>query len=115
MLKEPTQEFIDLQAAHVTQNSVHGVKGEWHVKKNVTLEELDVFPANISDTIMFKILNFARKYELIAFNAGIKFQKDKQNELLMAKIKEQQSIINDFCAENARITEILESALEQGD
>lgn len=115
MIEKSAVELIDLQSAHVTQNSAHGIKDEWRVKKNITLEELEVFPGNISDTMMFKILNFARKYELIAFNAGIVFQKNRQNELLTEKIKEQAGIIDQFCEENTRITTLLETALEQGD
>tara|TARA_R110000851_G_C13102760_1_gene569230 strand:- start:13744 stop:14115 length:372 start_codon:yes stop_codon:yes gene_type:complete len=102
-------ELIDIQSAHVTQLANNGVKGDWKVKKNITGETLATFPPNISDKLMFGILNFAKKYELIAFNAGISFQKEKQNELLLAKIDELKRLGLELASENERLATILEN------
>lgn len=106
-------ELIDLQAANVTQLTHNGVKTNWTVKKNITGETLHTFPPNISDTLMFNILNFAKQYELIALNAGIDFQKKKQNEYLKAQINELVGVNNELAAENVRLAGILENLLPE--
>jgi hypothetical protein len=106
-------DLIDLQASNVTQLSNNGVKGDWTVKKNITGEPLHVFPSVISDKLMFEVLNFAKKYELIAFNEGIKFQKTKQNAFLLAQVKELEAVNNEIAAENIRLATILENLLPE--
>lgn len=83
----PPPDLVDLRAAHVTQLTHKGVKGDWSVRANVTEEELGTFNGRISDEDMFAILRFSRKYELIALNAGIEFQRHKQVEIQMERIQ----------------------------
>jgi len=64
----------------------NGVKGDWLIRENITDRELGTFNARISDEDMFAILHFARKYEVEALNAGIEWQKDKQNVMLRDQI-----------------------------
>jgi len=97
-LKELPQ-LIDLQAAHVTQLT----------KKNITGEDLGKFPPSIDDPLMFKILDFARKFELIAFNAGITFQKNKQNVYLLNKIKELELLTEQLTTHNDYLAGALET------
>jgi len=107
-------ELIDLQSAHVTQISTDADgKGDWHVKKNITGEHLHTFPPNINDTLMFNILNFAKRFELIAFNAGIKFQKTKQNEYLQAQINELVAVNRELGEENVRLSTIIENLIPE--
>ena len=101
------KELIQLQSAHITQYDT-SVKSDWVVEENITNKVIQRFPGNISDNLMFTILNFARKYELKAFNAGIKFQKTKQNELLHEKVTQMQKIIDNFATENERLSYIIE-------
>lgn len=103
-----TTELIDLQSANATQLSDDGVKSDWKINKNVTGETLQVFPATITDELMFMVLDFARKYELIAFNEGITFQKGKENEVLAATIAELQQVNAFLIAENSRLADALE-------
>ena len=107
------EELIDLQSAHVTQLTSSGVKSDWIVKKNITGDILHIFPPSIPDALMFEILDFAKKYELIAFNAGIKFQKKNQNLLLTAQIKELEAVNTELGEENIRLATILENILPQ--
>ena len=81
-----TEDLIPLANANAFQLTNDGVKGDWLVRENITERELATFDARISDQDMFTILHFGRKYELAAFNAGIDFQKDKQNVLLRKQI-----------------------------
>ena len=103
-----TTELIDLQSANATQLSANGVKSEWKINKNVTGEILQIFPATVTDELMFMVLDFARKYELIAFNEGITFQKGKENEVLAATITELQQANAFLIAENSRLADALE-------
>ena len=103
-----TTELIDLQSANATQLSDSGVKSDWKINKNVTGEVLQTFPSTVTDELMFSILDFSRKYELIAFNEGITFQKGKENEVLAETIAELQQVNGFLIAENARLADALE-------
>ena len=108
-----TTELIDLQSANATQLTSNGSKGEWSIKKNITGELIQVLPAIVSDELIFTILDFARKYELIALNAGINFQKGKENELLADNIIILKQINRDLVEENTRLANILETQFTQ--
>ena len=73
------ESLIELQTAHVNQYTTNGVKTDWFVEKNITNDPMHTFSNRLNDADMFSVMDFSRKYELIAFNAGIDFQKDKQN------------------------------------
>ena len=74
-----TQDVVPLANANANQTTSDGVKSDWTVRENITDRKLATFNARISDEDMFAILHFARKYELEAFNAGVDFQREKQN------------------------------------
>ena len=112
---ENLPQLIALQASHVTQYTNDGVKTDWKVRENITSNDLHTLPKHLSDNEVFSILDFAKKYELIAFNAGIKFQKGRQNEFLTSKIRELEMLVKEFATENKRITNLLETALERED
>lgn len=76
------KDLIDLQNCNAYQQTNDGNKTDWIIRKNITGEELAKFPLNVSDKLMFSIMDFAKKYELIALNAGIQFQKGRQDESL---------------------------------
>jgi hypothetical protein len=69
------KDLIDLQNSHVTQVTQGGTRSEWKVRKNITSEDLFSLPGNLSEKDVFTVLEFARKYEQIAFQAGVVFQK----------------------------------------
>ena len=109
-------ELIDLQSAHITQhtNEIAG-KTDWSVEKNITNERITTFPKKLKEAEVFSIINFAKKYELIAFNAGIKLQKKRQNDFLAATIKELQQNNQALANENIRLAGILENLLPEVD
>jgi len=106
-----THEYIDLQSANVQQNTTDGIKTNWIVKKNISGEKLGEFPNTIPDDVMFQILDFSRKYELIAFNAGIAFQKGKQNKVLKEQIEILKKANAELANENERLSGILEEII----
>ena len=101
-------EYIELQSAHMSQHSSNGVKTPWSILTNGDEQKLGEFPNTVSDELMFKIMNFAKKYELKAFNAGIDFQKDKQNEFLNSRIDQLKDVNTALAMENERLASILE-------
>ena len=101
-------EYIKLSAAHATQHSNQGKKSDWSVEANITNEKLFTLPRRLSDNDVFGILASARKYELIAWNEGIKFQKSKQNDYLVAKIKRLEAINQMLISENEKLAEALD-------
>ena len=72
-----------------------------------------IFSSKISDVDIRQILNFAKKYEIIAFNEGIKLQKTKQNELLRADISKLKAVNNELGAENMRLAAIIEKLIPE--
>jgi len=106
-------ELIDLQSANMTQNSKDSVKEDWHIRKNITGEVLEILPSYIRDKDMFTILNFSKKFELIAFNAGINFQKKHQNEYYVAQINHIKQVNKDLADENIRLSTLLENILNK--
>ena len=88
MIDKKPVELIALQSANLTQITNKGIKSNWKLKKNITGELLFTLPSKLTDEEVYSNLLFARKYEFIAFNEGIKFQKGKQNVFLLSRIKE---------------------------
>ena len=88
--------LIPLAAAHINQyTDEKNGKSPWEVQENETNDLLAVLPRTISDSDMFKVLHFARKFESLAFDIGMKhMQKElfghwnKEKENLLRVIKE---------------------------
>lgn len=64
-------DLIDLQHANVFQLTTNGIGGRWRVRRNITGETLFELPAELTDQQVFAVLEFARRFELKAFNVGI--------------------------------------------
>jgi hypothetical protein len=75
-----TTDLIPLANANAFQLTEKGMKSDWMIRENITERELGIFAGRISDQDMFDVLRFARKYELEAFNAGVAFQRAKENQ-----------------------------------
>lgn len=110
---KPVQ-LIDLQAAHITQLTTKGLKSDWEIRKNITSEKLHSLSYKLDDNEVYGILQFAKKYELLAFNAGIKFQKGKQNEFLQAQIKDLDTLIVQLREHNDYLAQALENQQKRG-
>lgn len=105
-------ELIELQSANVNQLTADGVKGDWKVKKNITGEVLYSFPP-LADKVMRSVLNFAQDFELKAFNAGINYQKAKNNAVLEDQIRILTSVNKELADENIRLSTLLENLLPE--
>jgi len=101
-------DIIQLQNANVTQGTNGHIKTPWTVKENITGTDLFTLPKDIIDKDMFKVMDFAREYELIAFNKGIAFGKEKTVKVYDEKLKHLQFAVNEMRAENERLAEALE-------
>jgi len=97
------KELIPLQHSNVTQLTHKGEKRDWIVKTNQTDQELFILPKHFTEADVFKILEFARKFEIEAFNIGINFEKNKnikQNKEKQEQYNKQIKIARD---ENERL------------
>jgi len=95
-MEEKRELLIPLAAAHVNQYTTEkDGKSPWEVQENETNNLLAVLPRELSDKAMFKVLHFAQKFELLAFNIGMKHMQkelfgkwDKEKNNLLRVIKE---------------------------
>lgn len=109
-----TKEYIKLQNAHVTQLSEVLIKSEWIVRENITGDSLQVFPNTIDESTMFSIMDFAKKYELVAFNEGIKFGKQKTLDVYDPRISALETQVKEIKSENERLALALENEMLRG-
>lgn len=102
------KDLIHLQHAHITQYSDVNGKSQWKVRKNITSEDLAELPSDLTEEEVFKVMEFARDFELIAFNEGIRFGKTEMRnyyESILQRMKENLVAARD---ENIRLAEKLE-------
>lgn len=112
-MEEILKEYIPLQHAHVTQSKSRGVKSDWKVRKNVTHDEIATLSVDFSDKDIFRILAFSRKFELEAFNIGIDFGKEKQNNTNRQVVSEYKARVQALTNENSRLAEVLDRVTRQ--
>lgn len=67
---------IDMQSAYATQTTGKRGKSDWIVY-NADQEKIYELPAKWNEKQVMDAIHFARKFELIAFNAGADLQKNK--------------------------------------
>ena len=106
--KQDLPELIDLQSSHVTQHSSGASKTPWKVEKNITNEALFQLPSHLTETEVFAIMRAAKKFELIAFNQGIKFGKRKQMEIYKPLLDEFNMKLKLAREENERLADVLD-------
>ncbi len=90
------EELIPLASAHINQyTDEKNGKSPWEVQENETNDLLAVLPRTISDGDMFKVLHFARKFEALALDIGMKHMQrelfghwDQEKGNLLRVIKE---------------------------
>jgi len=74
--------FIDLQTAYATQTiTEQNGKSEWIVY-NTEKEIIYRLPADWTEKQVMAAIHLGRKFELIAFNKGVEFQKSKNPETI---------------------------------
>jgi hypothetical protein len=115
MPKELTP-LIDLATAHVTQTKRQGQpKSKWYVRKNITGEDLATLRPTFNEEEVFEILDFARKFELIAFNAGIQFQKKLSNAYYKNLLDGHKRVIHELTAANTKLADKLKDLIGGND
>jgi hypothetical protein len=104
--------IADLETSHVTQTTTekHG-KGEW-VLYNEDRVEIHRFPASWNEKQVMTAIHFGRKFERIALNSGIDFQKErnpqtiKDLQALVTKLQKNNDIMRE---ENIKISTELDA------
>lgn len=87
-----------LYSSYCTQHSKDGRKGDW-VLFDKEKQQLEIFPKEWDEKMIFNILDFAKKYELDAFNKGIEYGKN----LNPTTIKALESVIRQLKEENKKL------------
>jgi len=105
--------LVELAETTVTQHTHGHIKSEWNVMAQGNDKPIMKFPSGYSENEIFSIMDFAKKYELKALNAGIKFQKDKQNKVLKELIDEQKKLIEALKQENEKLADALEREMSK--
>ena len=101
--------LIPLQIAHVNQytTDING-KSQWEVQENKTNNILAILPKELTDSQMFSVLKFARKFELLAFNIGM----DNMKEVLTISFNTEKSkllrVIKELEIANGKLANKLE-------
>ena len=78
------RDFIELQTAYVTQTTTEeNGRGEW-VVYNTDKKEIYRLPKDWTEKQVMTAIHLGRRFELIAFNKGVEFQKSKNPETIIA-------------------------------
>lgn len=96
-------DLIDLQHAHAFQLTRSGVRGPWRVRQNITSEHLADLPAELTERQVFAVLDFARRFELEAFNVGIAHGKRLAGEIHDPTLTDMQRRLQTVRDENEKI------------
>lgn len=103
------QNILELAGTHITQHTTGHQKTEWKVQLNGTQTVIQTFPSHFTENEIFAIMDFAKKYELDAFNKGVRFGNKNTVDAYEAKLNAKENIINRLKAENERIAEALDA------
>ena len=103
--------LIELQTSYATQlTTEEGGTQDWIIYA-ADKSKLAVLPKELRDNEVFAVLDFARKYELEAFNRGIEFMK-KQKDDEIRELRASVSIaLNQLRDENSRLANKLEQLI----
>ena len=108
------QNIIDLAGTYVAQNTSGHIKTEWKVNLNGTETTIQTFPSHFTENEIFAIMDFAKKYELEAFNKGVRFGNKNTVDAYEAKLDAKNNIINKLEMENERLAEALDAEQKKG-
>lgn len=103
--------YVDLASAYAQQLTNDGKKGEWIVY-NQKKEKIHSFPKDKNEKEVMELIHFGRKFELLAFNAGIEFQKAKVPETITTLQKMVMKLTNNNKEMTAR-NEMLANELDK--
>ena len=103
-LNPQNNELIPLANANAFQTKSNGVKSKWFIRENITGQELFKLDKNFTESQIFNILDFARAFELEAFNKGIFFEKEKAAKMLEKIQKDFNAKVQAARQENERLS-----------
>ena len=103
------RDLIDLQNAHVTKHP--GAGQPWKVEANISNDPLARLTGSFTESQVFEVLGFARKFEQLAFNAGVAFQKTYSAAMYKGQIEQLKEMNTRAGRENERLANIIEAKL----
>ena len=100
--------LIDLQTAYPTQlTTEQDGKLDW-VVYDTARQKLAELPKELTDSQMFAIMDFARKFELQAFNIGMFHMKSQKDEEIKKILERGNAQLQELRDENTRLALALE-------
>lgn len=96
--------LIPLAAAHVNQYKTSKGKSPWEVQENETNNLLATLPRNFTDAEVFRVLHFARKFELLAFNIGMKRMQNMLSEHFKIEKEKLLKVIEELTTANEKLS-----------
>ena len=103
--------LIPLAAAHVNQYTTPKGKSPWEVQENETNGLLATLPRNFTEAEVFRVLHFARKFELLAFNIGMKRMQKQLSAHYDEQAKKLLRVIEELTQANERLSNKLASLI----
>ena len=107
------QDLVDLANANMFQETFSTGKTDWEIRKNVTGDVLETLPRHLTDSDMFAIIKFARRFELIALNAGIEFEKRNSSDRINKIQERYEAEIIALSERNELLSDKLKKLMEQ--
>ena len=107
MAQKERELLIPLAAAHVNQYTTKAGKSPWEVQENKTDGLLATLPRNFTEKEVFRVLHFAQKFELLAFNIGMKHMSDQLSGQWDIEKKNLLRVINGLETANGKLAEKL--------
>jgi len=111
MNEKKPEVLIPLAAAHVNQYTTSEGKSPWEVQENETNGLLATLPRNFTEAEVFRVLHFARKFELLAFNIGMTKMKKEATDYFNAEKKKLIRVIDELTKANEKLSEKLGSLI----
>ncbi|MDA3941864.1 MAG: hypothetical protein PF693_21555 [Spirochaetia bacterium] len=102
-MNEPREDLIHLKNAHATQYTDDNGKSVWHIRKNLTSENLFDLPGDMKEKDVFSALHLARFAEMEAWNAGIQFGKNEILPVLQIEREKVMKVIHELEQANNRL------------
>ena len=103
-IEKKPEVLIPLAAAHVNQYTTPKGKTPWEVQENETNDLLATLPRNFNEAEVFRVLHFARKFELLAFNIGMKRMQNILSEHFKTEREKLLKVIEDLTQANEKLS-----------
>jgi len=97
---------LTLQGAYANQFTRDGVRGDYNLISSKQ-EPLGQWPKKLNDAEVFQLLEFARGFELEAYDLGVKEERDRATAYINEMKRRHENLLAEIRRENERLAEKL--------